>query len=591
VRIEKGKVWEESWGSPKPYIATWLRARVLWIEAVSSVEVSADYVTEHTIGGVVSASTELENLARSSSIAPAQIITFTPALRSEFAGDLWAAFAGDLRVEIKGTSASVGNEVYVTRIGLELEIKQATRVVDWEGVVADVTGLTDESNNLSDNPVTIAVKTVLSNIDGTPDLGLLGLEESEIDGASFGAAYVHLAGLSGKYPAFVFNRRISQRASARDLLDSICSNSRSAILREGTQYRWHVRTDTPEEGGAFFFLDEANIISIGVKRGTETQEIINSLTLGFDEDYLAPEASTAYDSHVTSKDLDSIGMPWGLREGDDTLRWLHNQSTNTAARNVADFRIATVGKKWFLVTLETTLETIHLERFDSVVVHLPLHGLYQVPGWIVEARLSGASFGRMEYIVAMPDWTRFCWTDGSEASIVISPGNAKMIALLQNAPVWAFSADGDFQHRPFERAVSYGQGVPSGVDPIYHYHEVFLGYRYLMLRDWNDATGQWKNFMVARWRWLSTRVDWQFQIDVLPSEGGEIRTGQDLSGETPTDLKTGQTQTNICAEYNAGDRGRVWFMLGGVCVALWDPRGKASSGILSIAGELRPNIF
>ena len=591
VRIEKAEWWTRpgSWGDSFKGITTTLRARTLWIESVRAPAISATFVAKHEFGGETSASDALDTLARSSSLA-IQTVSFTQALRDAFAGDLWAAFDGGLTIEINPHACNVANLAYVTQVWIELEYRPRQTLTTFAGLTAYVQGLAQGSYLLR-GPTEIAQKVFVCRGAGLPAFGFMGLSEGAVidvwsrapltPEGTWGDSHLRLWNYTqSTRPIGVglyFNRRIDSPMSAKQALEEICLQSRSAVFWEGEKVRFVVRDHVP--GDVVFTFDASNVVDVEGKAMTPTDDVFNELRVSFNENYDYQGEGTDYDAAYTAQNAVSIARPWGRRPKNYTARWLHMLPVAIGgvglAKHLAEWWVEECGNKRMVVTLRTSLTAIHVERLDPVLVYLPRHGLNRVVGWVVG--IVHPSLAEMQIKVALRGWAAQDWVDDtdSETRLDITPGNQDMILRLAGAPVWSLSATGVMRCRSIEEDDDSGWIVAHNADgdePLYYdSDESRILFRYRL-------SGAWSNFAYVG-------------TDAVFHVAWPIEESVDLSGETPTDIYSDQTAT--CLQAGAepppppAGGADAWFVLGGTVVGMFDFWDQS----MKLAGRIEEGTF
>ena len=366
----------------------------------------------------------LEDIAASSSLA-IQTVPFTYALdqyvTDNALADRWAVFDGTLDLDVQATgtipdgSSDTDDRIYVTRLWIEIELREASIVLDWNGLTANVEGVT-RSSALLQNPVDLLRYVIISpdTANGVPDFGYMGLAQSAIDSTTADrAAYRLNAGNVSGYPdlpAYTFNRRIDQPTSALTLIASICRDCHLRVFREGETFQFHVVDIGMQSPVAT--LDSSNVFDVRSKSQTGTACVANEVTIRHNANYAyAFGAALGYDSSITASDDTSQAMSWGTRSISFTAPWLTNQaSTANAPIDLATWWATFLGFKWTRVVVECTPEVVDLERHDCVTLDLPYQGLPGLIGRVVNLRHS--ALDAIEVEVEVPQYSSRCYSSG-----------------------------------------------------------------------------------------------------------------------------------------------------------------------------------
>ncbi len=528
----------------------------VWWEATLESQMRGEMIDSDVAVTGKTEQEQLEEIARSSSLAT-QTMTFTPDLNTRTSDDPWSVFDGGLTLEVMSgdSGMSSDNAVYITNLWLELEIKASDYVNGSAEVFADIKGI-NEPSNLTPPEI---VASLLMSAGGIRFLGL-GVS-SDLDASTF---------VWDRQPTYKFNRRTSTPTPLRQLIAGALRDGRALLTGDGLTLRYLIQDIVP--GDPVAVLDKTNVISVEGKTRSRTEDVVNVFTLGVNRDNSTGSSGPIrYKEHFEGVDAASRALAWGDRRGNGTAPWMHNPATGAMPQDAATFWARRLGVKNFFITLRTTLETVNLERYDSVIIDLPRHGINYEVGNVHQTRYP--TLHEREITVRIRDASAICWESDSENNIRVTSGNKAIIMRIGGSDQWALDSDGNMLVEAFEQlsgAAIVGTGVITHVDSSPAHLIYFCA--------WDQDDDQWNPWMVVTgYEGPSGAIQY---TDLYLDVG--IEENIDLSGKAAQSPCVYGTEPS-----GAGDKGDVYLTLGDDVVAFFN----GTTRVFSIAGNLTEGIF
>ncbi len=515
-------------------------------------------------GGVSSATLLLRALSSSSLVT--QTLRFTDTLTAD---DRWDKFDGTIDVEVSAPGTipedpDNDQRVLVTQAYIEVEVKEQTLVAGFDRMLADVSGVYETDGDVVlTNPSNIMRRIILTNGANVPAFDMMRLTDSDLDTSTFDTAWGRYAdGVEAGYPTiapYQVRRRISQRTPPKQLIEELCEDTRSFLVREGEEYKYIVSDLNPI--GDVTVLDEDNVISVGKGRYDSTANVFNDISLAYNRN--EESLGQIFDNHVTVQDAVSQAMAWGLRSADFAALWLGN---DFGAFDSASYWLSRLSRKWLFRPFRCSLELCHLDRGDPVIIDLPRYGLHDPIGIVHAMSITGLD--AITLTIRLRDWTAQCWSEDNRNYVGVTPGNQAIVWYVGGRRVASLTADGDLKVSELQEAAD-ALGANPGSDPFFY------------------ASGGGAEAIGVSYREGGGGMSDAFLYHELTNAGairtvlvwdGETAENVDLSGESPS----ASDYVCISQENAGGSDGVVWFTLGSSAVAKYDPAAK----ILSLAGEV-----
>ncbi len=525
--------------------------------------------------------TKLEAIAGSSSLAT-QTVNITPYLPD----DPWDAFTGKFKVTVEANRIDLGDEIFITGVWLDLEVKQNETVTTvLTSITADINGLERNDSGQPDfrYPSEILRRVLLSqhssvNTSGS-DLGFLDLPASDIDSTTFDTALVKYRG-SGMSET-LFNRRIGEPLSTQELIEQVEQDARCSLFWEDKKLKIKVM-ELNEETANPFVLDSSNVLRVLDKSYAPNTALINQVDMSYNEDYDRPVGtSTAYDANVTGVSQESQDA-FGERVWKRSARWMHNQEDNSEAPlETANFWANRLAFKDLYVLLEASPIAIHLERHDPVLLVLPNHNLNFSLGVVYQIRISSLNKIVMVVKIMGTATPTILYSLTSTTYVLLTP-DERIIVYNNGIPTMSIDSDGNFKTGIFvsgTRAAGHASGV-GDIEEVTHdvpNDAILFHYNY-------NGNADSKIWLVTTEAAGPIGQVFAEKPSVWFSARGTVRTNQDLSGD-------GAKATPIWDGISNGGSVGVWFTLKGNVVAKFIPSNPGSfGGTFSLAGRLMTNV-
>lgn len=326
----------------------------------------------------------------------------------------WDIFSSGTTVTLTGNGHAGINPSWVRlyRVYFEAEHRPYVEKSGFGSVIADVEGLQTAAGKLIENPADVAA-TLISNVDITAtavqDADFGGIDSGYLDFTSFTSVFQSLAAIGAGYK---LARRIVDDVEIRDLLASLCAESRMRCFFEGSTFRLKFLTSAMSGLTASApTLSTANTDRL-TRDYTPTADIVNRLIARYRFDPSTNEPTAAIQRPDPSNEpTASQSENWGLRPETFDLLWHQNSPANIVA-DLANFMLSRMEVKRYNLNLRAPLELIHLERGDVVPVTNARAGLVSTPAEIIGWRLD--SFDRLALALS---------TDFAGSTVIFSSGS------------------------------------------------------------------------------------------------------------------------------------------------------------------------